>query len=233
MSIKFRILRGNTAQAEAYVGGPGQLLWDTQAKKLYVHDGVTTGGSLVGGLSQAAVQALIDASVGALDVNDIQGLLDGGGKITASLLPGFVDDIIEVADYAALPGTGEPGKLYVTLDDNKIFRWGGSVFAEVSPTVGIANTDELAEGTNNKYYTDARARNAIDVAGDSGLAYDPITGILTYTAPLVPVAATGSEVIDGANNTKFVTPAGAAALLTDIGFTKDGSNWVLDEGVLA
>lgn len=52
MAIKFRILRGNTAQAGAYVGAAGLLLWDTQAKRLYVHDGVTPGGSIASGLTR-------------------------------------------------------------------------------------------------------------------------------------------------------------------------------------
>ncbi len=232
MAIKFRILRGNTAQAGAYVGAAGQLLWDTQAKRLYVHDGVTPGGSIASGLTQAAVQALIDASVGGLTPEDITGLLDGGGKITASLLPSFVDDILEAPNFSALPGTGEPGKIYVTTNDNKTFRWSGSAYIEVSPSIGIANTDELDEGAVNKYYTDVRARNAISITGSPGLAYNPATGVITYTAPTLPTAASGAETISGLDNAKFATPASIAALLADIGFTKDGANWVLDEGVV-
>jgi hypothetical protein len=233
MSIKFRILRGNTAQAAAFVGQPGQLLWDTQAKRLYMHDGTTAGGSPVSGLTQAAVQALIDTSIGGLTAEDIDGLLDGGGKISANLLPSFVDDILEAATFGALPATGEAGKIYVVTGTNKTYRWGGTVYVEVSPSIGPASSDEVPEGVTNKYYTDVRARNAISIAGDAGLAYNPATGVLTYTAPTVPVAATGSEVVDGSNNTKFATPAGVHALLADIGFTKDGGNWVLDEGTLS
>lgn len=58
----------------------------------------------------------------------------------------------------------------------------------VNHLVNFSTTD-LAEGTN-RYYTLARAdsdaRYAIDVAqasGDGGIAYNPATGIITYTGP--------------------------------------------------
>jgi hypothetical protein len=68
-------------------------------------------------------------------VFDLTGKADlVSGKVPASQLPSYVDDVIEVADFAALPGTGESGKIYITLDNGKIFRWGGSLFAEIPTT---------------------------------------------------------------------------------------------------
>ena len=55
-----------------------------------------------------------------------------GGTVPASQLPSYVDDILEFADLASLPVTGETGKIYVTLDDNKLYRWSGSIYVEVS-----------------------------------------------------------------------------------------------------
>ena len=54
------------------------------------------------------------------------------GKVPSYQLPSYVDDVIEVANYAALPVAGETGKIYVTLDNNKIYRWSGSVYIEVA-----------------------------------------------------------------------------------------------------
>jgi len=48
------------------------------------------------------------------------------------------------------------------------------------------DTDDLAEGSSNLYFTDARARQAIsvtDAGGDGSLAYDNSTGVITYTGP--------------------------------------------------
>ena len=47
-------------------------------------------------------------------------------------------------------------------------------------------TDDLAEGSSNLYFTSARARGAIsvsDAGGDGSLAYNGTTGVITYTGP--------------------------------------------------
>ena len=62
--------------------------------------------------------------------------LDGGGLVPSTQLPSYVDDVLEFANLAALPATGETGKIYVALDTNKIYRWSGATYIEVSPTVG-------------------------------------------------------------------------------------------------
>ena len=59
-----------------------------------------------------------------------------GGTVPSSQLPSYVDDILEFADLASLPVTGETGKIYVTLDDNKLYRWSGSIYVEVSAGSG-------------------------------------------------------------------------------------------------
>ena len=59
---------------------------------------------------------------------------------------GGSEEFIEVANYAALPVTGDTSVIYVTLDDNKLYRWTGSTYVELSgmtidanPTDGSAN----------------------------------------------------------------------------------------------
>lgn len=56
------------------------------------------------------------------------------GKVPASQLPSYVDDVIEVADFDSLPLTGETGKLYVTLDTELLYRWTGTLYVEISPS---------------------------------------------------------------------------------------------------
>lgn len=57
--------------------------------------------------------------------------LDGTGKVPTSQLPSYVDDVVEYTDYASLPVTGETGKIYVTLNDNKVYRWSGSSYVNI------------------------------------------------------------------------------------------------------
>ena len=62
--------------------------------------------------------------------------LDSSGKVPAVQLPSFVDDIQEAVTFAALPNPGETGKIYVTLNNNRIYRWSGSSYIEVDPSPG-------------------------------------------------------------------------------------------------
>jgi hypothetical protein len=60
--------------------------------------------------------------------------LNASTKIDATYLPSYVDDVEEYANFAALPVTGETGKIYITIDDNKAYRWTGATYFEVSPS---------------------------------------------------------------------------------------------------
>ncbi len=62
--------------------------------------------------------------------------LDAAGKVPSTQLPSYVDDVVEVANFASLPGTGETGKIYVTIDANKTYRWTGSTYIEISASPG-------------------------------------------------------------------------------------------------
>lgn len=66
------------------------------------------------------------------------------GVVPAIQLPGVVDAIIEVATFSQLPGVGESNKIYITLDDNKQFRWSGTLYAEISASLSIGETESTA-----------------------------------------------------------------------------------------
>jgi hypothetical protein len=57
--------------------------------------------------------------------------LNASTKIDSTYLPSYVDDVIEVANYAALPVTGETGKIYITIDTSLLYRWGGTIYVQV------------------------------------------------------------------------------------------------------
>lgn len=114
----------------------------------------------------AADDALNTAKVDKAAVGVSIAQLDGTGKVPAAQLPSFVDDVMEYATQAAFPATGEAGKMYVALNNNKVYRWGGTAYVEINPSPG--STDAVPEGAVNKYFTDARAKAA--VAGDIAAA---------------------------------------------------------------
>lgn len=58
--------------------------------------------------------------------------LDGNGKVPASQLPSYVDDVEEYADFAHFPPTGEADKIYVALDTGFTYRWSGSQYVRLN-----------------------------------------------------------------------------------------------------
>ena len=107
--------------------------------------------------------------------------LDGSTKIASTYLPSYVDDVLEYANLAAFPGTGETAKIYVALDTNKTYRWSGSAYVEISPSPG--STDSVTEGSTNLYFTASRVLNAV------------LTGLSTAAATVVTASHTVLEAI--------------------------------------
>jgi hypothetical protein len=104
--------------------------------------------------------------------------LDGTGKIPSAQLPSYVDDVLEYASQAVLPAAGETGKLYLTLDNNKVYRWSGSVYVEI--VASPSSTDSVTEGSTNLYYTNTRvdtriAATSVNALSDVNTASTPPT----------------------------------------------------------
>jgi hypothetical protein len=66
------------------------------------------------------------------------------GKVPASELPSYVDDVLEYANLAAFPATGETCKIYVALDTNKTYRWSGTTYVEISESLALGETSSTA-----------------------------------------------------------------------------------------
>lgn len=54
------------------------------------------------------------------------------GVIPESNLPSYVDDVLEYASTGNFPGSAASGIIYVALDTNKVYRWSGSTYIEIS-----------------------------------------------------------------------------------------------------
>lgn len=70
--------------------------------------------------------------------------LDANGKVPATQLPSYVDDVLEYSDISSFPSTGEVGKIYVDMSTNKTYRWGGSSYAEISASLALGTTSSTA-----------------------------------------------------------------------------------------
>lgn len=83
------------------------------------------------------------------------------GKVPASQLPSYVDDVLEYANTGAFPGTGETGKIYVAFDTNKTYRWSGSAYVEISASLALGETSSTA-------YRGDRGKTAYDHSQTTG-----------------------------------------------------------------
>lgn len=66
------------------------------------------------------------------------------GKVPASQLPSYVDDVLEYANLASFPTTGETGKLYIAINTSLIYRWTGSTYATTNSSLALGETTATA-----------------------------------------------------------------------------------------
>lgn len=70
--------------------------------------------------------------------------LDSSGHVPTSQLPSYVDDVLEFNTKSGFPKTGEAGKIYVDLTTNLTYRWSGTEYIEISPSIALGRTSSTA-----------------------------------------------------------------------------------------
>ena len=134
----------------------GQIYFDTDTKQLTVWDGTAWVSLAAGG----NVTEAINAAIAAADTDDID---EGSSNLY------YTTERAKTDAAALLTGA--------TLSNITITGNGSGLTITAENGVADSTTDDLDEGTTNKYFTDTRARNAIS-AGD-GIDYDSATGIIS------------------------------------------------------
>jgi len=113
---------------------------------------------------KADQQAVTEALEGKVSLAD----LFENGIIKESVLPSYVDDVLEFDTRDAFPAEGEAGKIYVAIDTGAIFRWGGTVYVDLaSPEIlALASTEEAQALENaDKAVSPARLGEVIAMLG--------------------------------------------------------------------
>lgn len=104
--------------------------------------------------------------------------LDDTGKVPTAQLPSYVDDVIEVDGIDNAPETGEAGKIYVDTATGKTYRWGGTMYVEISAgdlvTASETNGYIKVNGADVKVYTPVQADwNETDETSPAFIANKP------------------------------------------------------------
>lgn len=88
--------------------------------------------------------------------------LGSDGKVPSSQLPSFVDDVQEYPTRGDFPETGQDGIIYVAEDTNLTYRWSGSAYVEISPSLALGETASTAyRGDRGKAaYDHSQTKNA-------------------------------------------------------------------------
>ncbi|MDR6464765.1 hypothetical protein [Chryseobacterium sediminis] len=164
-------------------------------------------------------------------------VLDASGLVPASQLPSYVDDVLEgyyktadgkfykEAGYTTLI-TGETGKIYVSLDTNKTYRWTGTTFVyitsgavdSVNGLTGVVVLNKSHVGLGNADNTADAAKNVLSATKWTTVRTITLSGV-TATAQnidgsgnvTVPVTAVPATLLTG---TAAVNTTGSAAKLT-------------------
>ena len=187
-----------------------------------------------------------DAQVKRSEMGKANGVatLDNAGKVPAAQLPSYVDDVIEgyynggkfytskdsSGNYSGVI-TGETGKIYVNLNDNKTYRWSGTAYAVISETLALGETSSTAyagnKGANNASEIEKikngttvvpKATSAANVNGHTVETNVPAGAKFTDTTYGDMKGATG-----GAAGTHGLVPAPAAGANTK--FLRGDGTW--------
>lgn len=115
--------------------------------------------------------------------------LDANGKVPSSQLPAYVDDVLEYTSKSSFPTTGETGKIYVDTTTNLTYRWSGSAYVEISPSLALGTTSSTAYrgDRGNTAYSHAKDSSRLTTAQSSGL-YKIATTAQGHIASVTAVA---------------------------------------------
>ena len=147
----------------------GQLIFTTDTGKLYLDEtntsriqidgkdftyGLSIDGNTVSieknnGNASISLPTYTAADVGAIALtekgtNSGVAELDNSGKVPSSQLPSYVDDVLEYASLSQFPQVGESGKIYIALDTDKTYRWGGSTYIVIASDLALGETSATA-----------------------------------------------------------------------------------------
>lgn len=178
-----------------------------------------------------------DAQVKRTEMGTASGVatLDTSGKVPASQLPSYVDDVLEYDTQAAFPATGEAGKIYIAKDTNKTYRWGGTAYTEISASLALGETSSTAYAGNKG------KQNAEDIAAlktkttsieTKNTEQDTAIGTAQTTANTAKTNAAVAQSTANEAKTAAQTNAGAITKIVD-GTTKVAKATAADSATAA
>ena len=180
---------GNASTSQVVMGNDSRLTDSRNAKDVYswakASSKPTYTASEVGAIPTSAKGAASGVAE-----------LDTTGKVPTSQLPSYVNDVLEYANKASFPATGETGKIYVDKATNLTWRWSGSAYVEISPSLALGETSSTAyAGDKGKALADKLATIAEGAEVNVQSDWNAASGdAFIKNKPTIPAAVTESTV---------------------------------------
>ena len=151
MSIEVQLRRGTATENAAFTGQEGELVYTTDTKDLFVHDGSTLGGTPVGSLASIADDSVTFAKIEEIPANTILGNNTGSSSDIIELSVAQTQALLNVADGATANDSDANLK-------NRANHTGTQTASTISDfDTEVANNTAVAANTAKISYTDSAA----------------------------------------------------------------------------
>ena len=225
----------NTADADKPISTAQQAALNAKVDKTTTVNGHALSGNVTVTKSDVGLGNVTnDAQVKRSEMGVASGVatLDTTGKVPASQLPSYVDDVLEYTSQASFPATGQSGIIYVDLATNKTYRWGGTEYVEISSSLALGETSSTAyAGDKGKANADAisalqtRVGNVESKNSTQDTAIQTAQGAAEAAQTTATQAKTAAETNAGAiedivDGTTTVAKATAATTATKLSASK-------------
>ncbi|CAB4129445.1 hypothetical protein UFOVP116_10 [uncultured Caudovirales phage] len=198
----------NTGDQTTITGNAGSATVLQTARTI---NGVAFNGSSNITINAVDITARVASSL--LGVANGVATLGSDGKVPAAQLPAFIDDVLEYPTLSSFPASGETGKIYVAMDNNKTYRWSGSAYiyitsgavdsvagktgvvALVRADVGLGNVDNTSDANKPVSTAQATANASVQAAAATDAttkANAAQSAAIAASTPIAHVGATGS-----------------------------------------
>ena len=151
MSLSVQLRKGTAAQNIAFTGAAGELIYTTDTKKLFVHDGSTAGGAEVGSLTAVPDDSVTFAKIEEIPANTILGNNTGSSSDILELSVAQTQALLNVANGA----TANSSDATLLARANHTGTQTASTISDFDTEV--ANNSAVTANTAKISYTDAAA----------------------------------------------------------------------------
>ena len=134
-----------------------------------------------------------------------------------------MDDVLEYATVSAFPAQGEAGKIYVATQTNLTYRWSGTGYVEISPSLALGGTSSTAFPGDRGVTLETKVSNILDGGLKVAKAASADTSLEASHATTADTAtqATNADYANSATNASYAVHAQEADKATSDGEGND------------